>query len=222
MLLRISKKYDERLNEILDVSERLFGEKGYEKTTVNDILEGVGIGKGTFYHYFKSKEDVMNAVIMRIANTARESCQALADTPGLTAHEKFARVFFEQPGKNNDIVEQLHHDDNSALHIKSLTETIIAISPALGQIIQQGVDEGVYHTPYPQESFEFLYAGAQFMLDPGLFEWPVEELVRKVKAFVYLTGTVLGAKQGSFEFIYKLYEMVPEFSEALKSNREGD
>lgn len=218
--MRISKPYNERLNEILDVSEKLFASKGYEKTTVNDILDGVGIGKGTFYHYFGSKEEVMNAVITRMAVIAKTVCEEIANMPGLSAHEKFIKVFTDQPGKNDEIVEQLHHDDNSALHIKSLTETILAISPALAQIIKQGNDEGIYHTPYPQESFEFIYAGAQFMLDPGLFKWSVDELMRKVKAFVHIVETVLGAEKGSFDFIYKLYETVPEFSQALKFNEE--
>ena len=73
--MRISKKHDIRLNEILDISENLFATKGYEKTTVNDILDGVGIGKGTFYHYFKSKAEVMDAVIMRMANITKAASQ---------------------------------------------------------------------------------------------------------------------------------------------------
>jgi len=218
--MRVSKPYNERLNEILDVSEKLFASKGYEKTTVNDILDGVGIGKGTFYHYFKSKEEVMDAVIMRMANIAKEASQAIADMPGISAHEKFIKVFTDQPGKNDEIVEQLHHKDNSALHLKSLTETILAISPAMAQIIQQGVDEGIYHTPYPRECFEFIYAGAQFMLDDAIFQWPADELPKKVKAFVRIIETTLGAEKGSFEFIYSLYEAVPGFAEIFESNRE--
>ena len=61
--MRISKEYDERKNEILDTAERLFHTKGYEKTTINDILKEVNIAKGTFYYYFKSKEEVMDALI---------------------------------------------------------------------------------------------------------------------------------------------------------------
>jgi len=210
--MRISKPHNERLTEILDVSEKLFSSKGYQKTTVNDILDGVGIGKGTFYHYFKSKEEVMNAVITRMANIAKTVCQEIADMPGLSAHEKFIKVCTDQPGKNDGIVAQLHQDDNSALHIKSLTETILAISPAMAQIVKQGVDEGIYHTPYPRESFEFIYAGVQFMLDPAIFQWSMDELSRKFKAFVRIIEAVLGAEKGSFEFMYKLYEAVPGFN----------
>ncbi|MCL1792281.1 MAG: TetR/AcrR family transcriptional regulator [Oscillospiraceae bacterium] len=204
--MRVSKKHDERFNEILDVSENLFTSKGYEKTTVNDILDGVKIGKGTFYHYFKSKEEVMDAVIMRMANIARVGSQEIADMPGLTANEKFFKILVEQPGKNDDIVEQLHHEDNSSLHLKSLIETIIAITPAMTQIVKQGIDEGVYNTPYPQESFEFVFNAAQFMLDPGLYKWTSEKLLKKVKAVAHFIELVLGAEKGSFEWLFKIYE----------------
>ena len=151
--MRISKQHDVRLNEILDVSEKLFVTKGYEKTTVNDILEGVGIGKGTFYHYFKSKEEVMDAVITRMAGAAGVFAQHIANMPGIPAIEKLRMLFTEQSGRNDDIVEQLHHDDNSAMHLKSLIESVHAISPAVTQIIKQGVAEGALNTPYPCESF---------------------------------------------------------------------
>ena len=54
--MRIVKEHEERKNEILDTAEILFEEKGYDKCSVNDILNRIGIAKGTFYHYFKSKE----------------------------------------------------------------------------------------------------------------------------------------------------------------------
>ena len=204
--MRVYKQYDERFAEILDVSENLFISKGYEKTTVNDILDGVGISKGAFYHYFKSKEEVMYAVITRMANNAKVMSQEIADMPGLSANEKIFKIFTEQPGKNNDIVEQLHHDDNSAMHLKSLIETISAITPAFTQIIKQGIDEGVYSTLYPQESFEFMFTAAQFLLDQGLFKWTADELMQKVKAFTYFLELVLGAEKGCFDYLLKMYE----------------
>jgi AcrR family transcriptional regulator len=204
--LRVYKKHDERLSEILDISENLFATKGYEKTTINDILDGVGIGKGTFYHYFKSKEEVMYAVITRMADIAKTFSQEIADTPGLSANEKILKVFADQPGRNDGIVEQLHHEDNSAMHLKSLIETVHAISPAMTQIIEQGIAEGVFSTPYPKESFEFLFAGAQFLLDLGLYKWTRDELLQKTKAFTHILEIALGAEAGCFEYIYKMNE----------------
>ena len=204
--MRVHKSYYERMNEILDVSENLFSTKGYQKTTVNDILEGVNIGKGTFYHYFKSKEEVMYAVIARMANIAKLYAQKIAEMTGITAHEKIYRIFADQPGRNDGIVEQLHHHDNSAMHLRSLIETVHAISPAMTIIIEQGITEGVFSTPYPRESFEFLFAGAQFLLDLGLYKWTKEEMLQKTIAFTHLLEIALGAKQGSFAYLFELTE----------------
>lgn len=64
--MRVVKEHEERRNEILNTAQTLFVTKGYMKTTINDILQAIGIAKGTFYHYFKSKEEVLDAIIERI------------------------------------------------------------------------------------------------------------------------------------------------------------
>ena len=64
--MRIVKEHDERRNEIITTAEEFFLTKGFNKTTVNDILKRIGIAKGTFYHYFVSKEEVLDAVIGQI------------------------------------------------------------------------------------------------------------------------------------------------------------
>lgn len=202
----MAKQYDERFNEILDVSEKIFAAKGYEKTTINDILKDVGIGKGTFYYYFKSKEDVMNAVIVRIADNIKVAAQAIADIPQLSAIDKFRKVFTDQPRKNDGIAEQLHHTDNSVMHTKSITETVLAITPALTQIIQQGILEGVFTTQYPKEGVEILFTASQFLFDPGIFTWAPDELLKKVEAFTHILEVVLGAPEGCFIFLLELYK----------------
>lgn len=204
-----SKKYDERLNQILDVSETLFITKGYEKTTVNDILDELGIGKGTFYYYFKSKEGVMDAVIMRVVQNAQTAARAIADNPDLSAGEKFHRIIASQNTEGShsaELVNELHQKDNSAMHQKSLVETILALSPILAEIVEQGIREGVCNTPDPQESVEFLFTAVQFLLDPGLFHWTPQELLKKTKAFVRITELVLGSPKGSFDFLLEIHE----------------
>ena len=65
--MRVVKEYDERKNEIIDTAAFLFMEKGYDRCSVNDILNKIGIAKGTFYHYFKSKEDVLDAAVDKMS-----------------------------------------------------------------------------------------------------------------------------------------------------------
>lgn len=215
------KKYDDRLTEIVDISENLFITKGYAKTTVNDILNGVGISKGAFYYYFKSKEEVMDAVITRMVEEAQATAQAIADRHDLSAGEKFYQILTSKNVEGNhsaDIVNELHHQDNSAMHQKSLVETVLALSPILAEVVEQGIKEGICDTPYPRESVEFLFTAAQFLLDPGLFHWSPQEILQRVKAFTYIMELVLGSLKGSFDWLLKMNEQI--LGEALKDTEQ--
>ena len=59
MVMRVVKTAEERKNEILDVAEQLFAEKGFDNASTNDIINKIGIARGTLYHHFASKEEIL-------------------------------------------------------------------------------------------------------------------------------------------------------------------
>ena len=79
--MRIVKEAEERKNEILDVAEELFGTYGFDHTSTNDILNRVGIARGTLYYHFKSKEDILDAVIQRIVTKGMTKASKRPDAP---------------------------------------------------------------------------------------------------------------------------------------------
>ena len=91
------------------------------------------------------------------------------------------------------------------MHQKSLVETVIRLSPILAEVVEQGIQEGVFHTPNRKESIEFLLVSSQFLLDRGIFQWEEEELQKKVEAFTLILERVLGAEKGSFAYVTRLY-----------------
>jgi len=204
----VSKKKDVRLNEILDAAEVLFATKGYEGTTVNDILHKVNIGKGTFYYYFESKEEVMNRMIQRVVDRYVEAADTIVRNPARTAHEKFAQIILGQSvnisGKK-DMVDELHQTGNAVLHHKSLTATILALSPLLGDIVCQGIEEGTFRTAHPYETIELLLTANQFLFDQGIFGWKEEEIWQKILAFIDNMELLLGTEKGSFAYIAEAY-----------------
>ena len=203
--MRIIKKPAERKAEILDAAEALFATKGYVKTSVADLLDAVGIAKGTFYYHFKSKEEVMDSVVMRFVGAGIESAQSIAKDSKLTATEKLFQLITSGSANESHkehLIEQLHETNNAEMHLKSLVETILGLAPILADIIHQGVEEKSFSTPYPRESAEFLLVSSQFLLDAGLFHWKPEEIEQKTKAFSYLMETTLGAKSGTFNYVY--------------------
>ncbi|PGT74804.1 TetR/AcrR family transcriptional regulator [Bacillus paramobilis] len=203
--MRIVKEYEERRKEILETAERLFITKGYTKTTVNDILKEIGIAKGTFYHYFKSKEEVMDEIIMRIVKDDVAKAKVIVSNPNIPVLEKLFRVLMEQSPKSGDVkdkmIEQFHQPNNAEMHQKSIVQSIIHLSPVLAEILEQGIDEGIFSTPYPQETIELLLSSAQVIFDEGLFQWKPEEMMRRAKAYIKMMEASVGAKEGSFDYM---------------------
>ncbi|AAU18031.1 TPA: TetR/AcrR family transcriptional regulator [Bacillus cereus] len=206
--MRIIKEYEERRKEILETAERLFLTKGYTKTTVNDILKEIGIAKGTFYHYFKSKEEVMDEIIMRIIKEDVAKAKVIVSNPNIPVLEKLFRVLMEQSPKSGDIkdkmIEQFHQPNNAEMHQKSLVQSIIHLSPVLTEILEQGIEEGIFSTSYPQETIELLLSSAQVIFDEGLFQWKPEEMMRRVKAYIKMMEVSVGAKEGSFNYMLEV------------------
>lgn len=64
------RKGSEKRQGLLDAAEKLFCQQGYEKTSVQDILDATGLSKGGFYHHFASKDEVMTALCARRAERA--------------------------------------------------------------------------------------------------------------------------------------------------------
>ena len=204
--MKLAKKSDERRNQILDVAQELFLSKGFHKTTINDILKIVDIAKGTFYYYYESKMDVLDDLIDRFIDRQVEELQKLSVSPELTALEKFAYIISNPHNHSEEkekILEELHKIDNAEMHQRSLVESVLKITPIVTRIVEQGIEEKIFTTPYPQETVEILIISFQILFDDGLFTWSYEERISKLKAMAWTFDLLLGAKEGSFNFIYK-------------------
>lgn len=202
--MKNTERTEARKNEILDTAKRLFMERGYEQTTINDILTASGVAKGSLYYHYKSKEDVLDGVLERMTGQIANAAKAVADDPAMTAHEKVLRIISsvniaESPDER--MIRELHSPANALLHQKSIAQTIRAVAPIIASVVEQGIREGIYHTQYPLETVEILLVAGQFIFDEGIFGWTPEEKAARMTAFIRITETVLGAQQGSFEFL---------------------
>ncbi|HGM3508027.1 TPA: TetR/AcrR family transcriptional regulator [Clostridioides difficile] len=206
--MRIVKDPEERKSEILDTAEMLFCTKGYSKTTINDILNEVGIAKGTFYYYFKSKEEVMDAIITRIIDNDINIAKKIALNPEIPVLEKFFQILMSQRPKVGDnkekVIQQFHLPNNAEMHQKTIVKTILNFTPILAEVVEEGVREGIFNTKYPKETIEFLIASSECIFDESMFSWNKDEMLQKTKAFVHIMETTLGADKGSFDFVHDM------------------
>ena len=202
--MRVVKKPEVRKAEILDAAETLFYTKGYLHTTIIDILESVNIAKGTFYYYFPSKEDVMDAIVMRYIEREVERATAIAENETMTALEKFSALILWRDEGNTEkekAVEMMQQVPNAQLQQKKMIETINQLSPIMENVAKQGIIEGTFRTEYPREAIEFLLITSLTMFDEGWFDWEPEQMLRKVEAFCQMAELLLGTKEGSFGFV---------------------
>ncbi|RGZ01925.1 TetR/AcrR family transcriptional regulator [Clostridium sp. AM58-1XD] len=206
--MRTVKEAEERRNEILDAAERLFTQKGYQKSTVVDILNAVGIAKGTFYYYFKSKEEVMDAMIERIVLEDVRKAEQIVKDSTLTPVQKICGIIQVQQPVNGDrkdqMLEQFHCPCNAEIHQKSIVQSILCLSPILAEAVRQGIDEGIFHTDYPQEVMEILISSGQVLFDPAVVSWGPDVMAEKMEAFLSSMEILLGAERGSFECMREL------------------
>ena len=148
-MARISKDYQQRLEEFLKTAQQLFFQQGYEKTTVNNIIDTMGVAKGTFYHYFTSKKDLLEKLVDQFSQQALEVAKKILNKSGLNAVDKMNLVFNaigDLKVKNLDLMkffmQTMYNDDNLLMRYKMFKQNIKLLAPVYAEVIQQGIDEG--------------------------------------------------------------------------------
>lgn len=197
---RITKKPEERKNELMDAALELFFEKGFESTSINDVVKKVGVAQGLFYYYFGSKNDMLDAVLDRYIDDLIKLLEDIVIDKKLNIDKKFQLFLdtFFRYGKNNDkFAKDLHQDENFIVHQKLTDKTINLITPLLVQVIKEGIQKGIFSTPYPDESLEILIPGMIGYIHKYYFCHDSEILSFKIAAIEEIMERMLGAKKGS-------------------------
>ena len=199
--MRVVKEAEERRNEILDVAERLFSTKGFEQTSTNDILLEIGIARGTLYYHFKSKEDILDAVIARITKQLLFLSAQVAQDKGIPVLERLTKAIIAlnvNSSIGQEITSQLHKPQNALLHQKLQTTMIAGIVPILTKLMEEGAAQGILQTDYPQEAVEMLMVYSNEAFD-DLNEQTAEQKQQKIEGFIYNAERMLGMKKGSLQ-----------------------
>lgn len=203
---RTVKKPEVRREEIIKAARELFQTKDYGKTTMQELIEKLSIAKGTLYHYFSSKQEILEAVVENIVDEELVNRERLVNCPEVKGLNAIAKIQFlikkdDLTEENDLILQSLHHPENAEMHTKQLGRYITKLAPLYAKIFAQGCAEGVFKTDYPLEAAEFILAGVQFLTDQGFYQWSNPQIERRMKAFSFLIEKQLGAPAGSFAFI---------------------
>ena len=189
------------MDAMLDLLEK---EKG-AACSVSDIAKRAGIGKGSIYYYFKSKDEIFDALVGREYDQVIQSCKELVYKSRGDAILKLKLLFqsYRSSVSLPAVDAYLHQQQNAAIHQKSLAKILLSLSPIVAEIIQQGVEEKLFCCDKPQETAEIILSVYCFLYDPGIFRWTPQQLKDKGIALAILLENGLSAAKGSFQFLYQ-------------------
>jgi AcrR family transcriptional regulator len=166
------ESFTARRNEILDAAYRLIYTKGYEQMTIQDILEASQISKGAFYHYFDSKQALLEALCDRLLDESEQILLPVVQDERLSAVNKLNTYFSTgarwKTAHKTYLMKLLYTwytDDNAIVRQKVSAKAFERITPLLSEIIQQGIQEGVMTTPYPERVGEVILSLFQSLGD---------------------------------------------------------
>lgn len=208
--MRIVKEAEIRKKEILDAAATLFAEKGYDNTSTTDLLEAVGIAKGTLYHHFKSKEAIMDALIERQTDYVLAEARRIAADKSIPVEERMIRTILAlhvdtEETEGNELIEHLHKPQNALMHQKTKRIIFQSVPPILAGILEDGIDLRLYDTPYPLECMEMAMSYLDNILDEDMLELTDTQRLEKIRAFIFSLERLLGVKTGGLTYFNEAF-----------------
>ncbi|WP_312832070.1 TetR/AcrR family transcriptional regulator [Sedimentibacter saalensis] len=210
--MKTVKEGEVRRREILVAARELFVSRGYEQTSVNDILKVVDIAKGTFYYYFSSKEEVLEAIILDIVEEgARRAENVLKDKSVPLVNRIMMAIMAQTPEfeGSDEIKEEMHKVENTKLERLYLRAMLKRMTPVLEEPVLEGIERDMFHMEYPTECIESILLLGHMMFDCDVFEWKMEDYPKKIKAFLCNVEKMLGTKEGELNVLMNMFGQKP-------------
>lgn len=178
-------KYPDRTEKlIIEVATKLFLEKGYENTSLNDIIANLGgLTKGAIYQHFGSKEDILNAVMYQVTASSDDKLLELINSKDLSAKEKIKAVLLSsinESARRKETSIVIDYTKNPLIFRNMFTELINEVAPVfIRPLIEEGIKEGTIKTDSPKELSEFLAIMLNIWVNPAVCPATPEEAINK-------------------------------------------
>jgi AcrR family transcriptional regulator len=211
---RVVKHPELRRNEILDCAQALFLARGYDNASLNDVIAEAGVSKGAFYHYFASKEALLEALAARMAREALAQVQEVLDKPGLDALARLNAFMawsrqnkIDNAATNWALFEVLFRPENVILFHRINEAAWALFAPVLTKIVAQGVKDGTFDTFDPEGVADMLLqlgaathglvARALAAGSPVEMNKAIRALEKRIKLYEVALDRILGLPDGS-------------------------
>ncbi|NYT01304.1 MAG: TetR/AcrR family transcriptional regulator [Methanosarcinales archaeon] len=199
-MTRITKDRQERRQELIEASKRLFLQRGYDQTAVYDIVKEVNVAQGTFYYHFASKADLLEAVVESRFGGLEDEVRDVASDPREDDAQKVNDIInqmLQSFTANREILEFIHQDGNMVLHERLMKTAFDLLVPLLAQTLAAGAQKERFDVSHPEETAEFLVAAIAYLFhQPDLVD---PKRLESMRATLELVLTrVLGVQDDQF------------------------
>lgn len=198
------KKYE----KILDALQQLLEEKNIQNISVSEIASRAGIGKGSIYYYFPSKDAIVDALIERSYAQPLKTAKNLAAQTEVSTFTRMAMLFQACRNSSAAFLKQNHNSSTPAtdqdlafLHQKYLKYLISELKPDLTEIITQGIDRGEIHFDHPAALAEIALIVLAVKLDNSLVPSTTEEIEATLKGLISLLEKGTGLPTGTLGYL---------------------
>ena len=203
-MARITKDPETRRKEFIAVSRELFIEKGFDQTSVSDITNRVGMSHGSFFYYFKSKKGVMEEVINDNLTSWKDFMLNLVANEEMNALKKMQIIFgmtIKSRKAKQNINEFFQKEGNAVMYREHRRKSREIVVPLITQIVEQGVDEGIFNIEFPMETVEYIGYVVENLGDSLKDTQSDEEYYRKIRALEIFLARVAGIGENEFNLL---------------------
>lgn len=195
------EKGEKRKQELLKIAYRLFISKGYEETSIDEIIAEAQIAKGTFYFHFKSKNALLEEIINMMITEEAEQAKQFVSAP-LTVPQKIVGVITSLRPRQNEmnIENALNRKENIVIHEKIKRRIIDEAVPILSEVVSEGNAQGILDCDNIRERVGLLLVMSSEVFDSGKFT------SADIDVFIDTVEKMLGAKKNAFGFIRQLID----------------
>ena len=193
------KKGEKRKLDLLKTAYEMFITRGYENTSVDEIIEKAGIAKGTYYYYFSSKEQMLEEVIDMMLDSQLEKAKALLELDIPIPQKIVGIVASIRPAQDEMPIEDaLHSPENLLMHEKINKKIIEEVSPLLVKVAEDGISAGVFDCDNILERVKIILILSNELFNEAAYT------KRDVEVFIDVLEKTLGAKKGTMAFVKDL------------------
>lgn len=192
-------KGEKRKQELLKIAYRLIISKGYEETSIDEIIAEAQIAKGTFYYHFKSKEEMLEEMINMMITEQTQRAKQILSAPLPIPQKAVAIITTFRPNRDEATIQNaLNRKDNIVMHEKINRRIIDEAVPILSQVVAEGIEQGILKCDNISERVRMTLIISSDMFDHREFT------SADIDVFIDAVEKILGAKKDTFGFIRQL------------------